>query len=58
MGISIKDFRMAIRIDNADAKKKLAETSIEVRNLEQTLKELESTGKKNTDEYKQIKAKK
>lgn len=57
MGISIKDFRMAIRIDNADAKKKLAETSIEVRKLEQTLKELEATGKKNTDEYKQIKAK-
>lgn len=57
MGISIKDFRMAIRIDNSDAKKKLADTSGEVRKLEQTLRELEATGKKNSDEYNQIKAK-
>lgn len=48
---------MAIRIDNSDAKKKLADTSGEVRKLEQTLRELEATGKKNSDEYNQIKAK-
>ena len=46
MSIGIKDFRMAIKIDNSDAKQKLAETSAEVRKLEQELKDLEATDKK------------
>lgn len=56
MSIGIKDFRMAIKIDNSDAKQKLAETSAEVRKLEQELKDLEATDKKNTEEYKKAKA--
>lgn len=56
MSIGIKDFRMAIKIDNSDAKQKLAETSAEVRKLEKELKDLEATDKKNTEEYKKAKA--
>ena len=56
MSIGIKDFRMAIKIDNSEAKQKLAETSAEVRKLEQELKDLEATDKKNTEEYKKAKA--
>lgn len=56
MSIGIKDFRMAIKIDNSDAKQKLAETSAEVRKLEQELRDLEATDKKNTEEYKKAKA--
>lgn len=55
MSIGIKDFRMAIKIDNSEAKQKLAETSAEVRKLEQELKDLEATDKKNTEEYKKAK---
>ena len=55
MSIGIKDFRMAIKIDNSEAKQKLAETSAEVRKLEQVLKDLEATDKKNTEEYKKAK---
>lgn len=53
MGIAISDFRMAIKIDNSEAKNKLIETRKEVQKLEKTLEELEATGKKETDEYKE-----
>lgn len=44
---------MAIKIDNSEAKNKLIETRKEVQKLEKTLEELEATGKKETDEYKE-----
>lgn len=52
MAISINDFRIAIRIDNSQAKPKLEETAREINAVEQAMKELEKQGKQDTDEYR------
>lgn len=56
MGISINDFRVAIRIDNTQAKQKLVETEQAVANVKQELNELAAAGKAETAEYKQKQA--
>ena len=56
MAISIKDFRMAIRIDNSEAKAKFEETRLQLEGVTASLKKLEEEGKKNSKEYKELKA--
>lgn len=55
MAISINDFRMAIRIDNSEAKAKFAETKEQVASVTAEMKKLEAEGKKNSEEYKALK---
>lgn len=57
MSISINDFRMAIRIDNSEAKVKFAETKEQIASVAAEMKKLEAEGKKNSDEYKALKQK-
>lgn len=57
MAISINDFRMAIRIDNSEAKIKFAETKEQIASVTAEMKKLEAEGKKNSDEYKALKQK-
>lgn len=52
MGVSTSDFRIALRIDNADAARKLQETKNEISKLKEEMGELAKAGKKDTDEYK------
>lgn len=54
MGVSTSDFRIALRIDNADAARKLQETKDEISKLKEEMKKLADAGKKDTDEYKQM----
>ncbi|MBQ8265203.1 MAG: phage tail tape measure protein [Bacteroides sp.] len=54
MGVSTSDFRIALRIDNADAARKLQETKNEISKLKEEMKKLADAGKKDTDEYKQM----
>lgn len=56
MGVSTSDFRIALRIDNADAARKLQETKNEISNLKAEMSELAKAGKKDTDEYKKMNA--
>ena len=46
MGIGINDFRIAIRIDNAEAKQKLVETKDVISVLRNELSKMETDGKK------------
>lgn len=55
MAIGIQDFRMAIRINNAEAKKSLAEMSNKIEELRGELKKLDADGKKETTAYKEKK---
>lgn len=55
MSISIKDFRMAIRIDNSDAKAKFTETKEQIAAVREEMKKLEAEGKKDSEEYKALK---
>lgn len=55
MAISIKDFRMAIRIDNSEAKQKFDETKRQLEQVTAAMKKLEAEGKKNTAEWKALK---
>ena len=55
MAISIKDFRMAIRIDNAEAKQKLEETKQQLAGVTAEMDKLAGEGKKNSAEYKALK---
>ena len=54
MGVSTSDFRIALRIDNADAARKLQETKNEISKLKEEMGELAKAGKKDTDEYKKM----
>ena len=56
MGVSTSDFRIALRIDNADAARKLQETKNEISKLKDEMGELAKAGKKDTDEYKKMNA--
>ena len=55
MAISINDFRMAIRIDNSEAKTKFAETKEQIAAVRAEMDKLSAEGKKNSDEYKALK---
>ena len=55
MAISIRDFRMAIRIDNQDAKRKFDETRRQLDAVAASMKQLEAEGQKNSKEYKELK---
>ena len=55
MSINIKDFRMAIRIDNAQAAKKIEETRQQLAGVTAEMEKLASEGKKNSAEYKALK---
>ncbi len=56
MAISISDFRMAIRIDNSDAKTKLVETKEKISALREEMQRMDQDSKKSTPEYKAKKA--
>lgn len=56
MGVSTSDFRIALRIDNADAARKLQETKNEISKLKEEMGELAKAEKKDTDEYKKMNA--
>ena len=56
MGVSTSDFRIALRIDNADAARKLQETKNEISKLKEEMGELAKANKKDTDEYKKMNA--
>ena len=56
MGIGINDFRIAIRIDNAEAKQKLVETKDVISVLRNELSKMETDGKKDTAVYIEKKA--
>lgn len=55
MAISIRDFRMAIRIDNSEAKAKFDETKRQLEQVTAEMKKLSDEGKKNSAEYKALK---
>lgn len=54
MSINIQDFRVAIRIDNSEAKKKFDETKQQVAAVEAEMKKLREEGKKDSEEYKEL----
>lgn len=56
MGVSTSDFRIALRIDNADAARKLQETKNEISKLKEEMSRMRKEGKDGTDEYKQMSA--
>ncbi len=56
MGVSTSDFRIALRIDNADAARKLQETKNEIAKLKEEMSRMRKEGKDGTDEYKQMSA--
>ena len=56
MGVSTSDFRIALRIDNADAARKLQETKNEIAKLKDEMKKLADAGQKDSAEYKQMQA--
>ena len=56
MAISVKDFRMAIRIDNSEAKAKFEETKKQLADVAAQMKKLEEEGSKNSKAYKELKA--
>ena len=55
MAVSIKDFRMAIRIDNSEAKAKFDETKRQLADVAAQMKKLEEEGSKNSKAYKELK---
>ena len=56
MGVSTSDFRIALRIDNADAARKLQETKNEISKLKEEMSRMKKEGKDGTNEYKQMNA--
>ena len=56
MGISMSDFRVAIRIDNSQAKPKLEETRKAIADVTAEMKKMEATGQKESVEYNQMQA--
>lgn len=57
MAISINDFRMAIRIDNSEAKTKFEETKNQIAAVAAEMDKLAAAGKKDSVEYKELKDK-
>ena len=55
MAISIQDFRMAIRIDNSEAKAKFDETKRQIDAVKAEMAKLRAEGKENSAEYKEQK---
>lgn len=55
MAISIQDFRMAIRIDNSEAKAKFDETKRQIDAVKAEMAKLRAEGKENSAEYKELK---
>ena len=45
MGVSTSDFRIALRIDNADAARKLQETKNEISKLKEEMSRMKKEGK-------------
>ena len=56
MGVSTSDFRIALRIDNADAARKLQETKNEISKLKEEMSRMKKEGTDGTNEYKQMNA--
>lgn len=54
MAISITDFRVAIRIDNSEAKVKFEETRQEIAKVKAEMDKLAEAGKKDSAEYKEL----
>ena len=54
MAISITDFRVAIRIDNSEAKVKFEETREEIAKVKAEMDKLAEAGKKDSAEYKEL----
>lgn len=57
MAINIQDFRMAIRIDNSEAKAKFDETKRQIEAVKAEMAKLRAEGKENSAEYKEQKEK-
>lgn len=57
MAISIQDFRVAIRIDNSEAKAKFDETKKQVAAVKTEMEKLRAEGKEDSAEYKELKKK-
>ena len=55
MSISIKDFRMAIRIDNSEARQKFEETRRQIGQVAAAMKKLDDEGRRSSAEYKELK---
>lgn len=55
MAISIQDFRMAIRIDNSEARAKFEETREQIAKVKEEMDKLAAAGKKDSAEYKELK---
>ena len=54
MAISINDFRVAIRIDNSEAKAKFDETREQIAKVREEMQKLETEGKKDSAAYKEL----
>lgn len=54
MAISINDFRVAIRIDNSEAKAKFDETREQIAKVREEMQKLETEGKKDSVAYKEL----
>lgn len=54
MAISINDFRVAIRIDNSEAKAKFDETREQIAKVREEMQKLEVDGKKDSAAYKEL----
>lgn len=54
MAISINDFRVAIRIDNSEAKAKIDETREQIAKVREEMQKLEADGKKDSAAYKEL----
>ena len=57
MAVNIQDFRMAIRIDNSEAKAKFDETKRQIDAVKAEMAKLRAEGKENSAEYKEQKEK-
>lgn len=55
MAISVSDFRVAIRVDNSEAKAKFVEMQEQVAKVTEEMKKLEAEGKKDSVAYKELK---
>lgn len=54
MAISVSDFRVAIRIDNSEAKAKFDETREQIAKVREEMQKLEADGKKDSAAYKEL----
>lgn len=54
MAISVSDFKIAIRIDNSEAKAKFVETQEQIAKVREEMQKLEADGKKDSAAYKEL----